>query len=98
MTTSQENLQCGHDEFVVENYNLRSPIDPSLYLPSMRPRRIRRGEPACAGWASTGMPTFNAATTNSSWRTPRVTVRTAPMRACLQCGHDEFVVENVAVL
>src|SRR5438477_71267 len=38
-------LQCGHGEFAVENAS-RYPEDNTIQEASMRPRRIRRGEPA----------------------------------------------------
>src|SRR5690348_10503685 len=61
-------LQCGHDEFVVENEGVDlqgQPLGPA----SMRPRRIRRGEPFTRGFLTHRSSSFNAATTNSSWRT-----------------------------
>src|SRR5437762_87006 len=64
------------------------------HLASMRPWRLRHGEPA----ASRRRPTpkeqgFNAAMATSPWRTEQ---QRAAAVACqrLQCGHGDFAMEN----
>ena len=86
-------LQCGHDEFVVENANGVTLIF-SNEKASMRPRRVRRGEHNIIILALSLNSGFNAATTSSSWRT-KTLWKQKLLIAMLQCGHDEFVVENL---
>src|SRR6266511_2826246 len=66
-----EVLQCGHGEFAVENRTLAG-VHGWSNGASMRPRRIRRGEPEHgAGAARAAASSFNAATANSPWRTSK---------------------------
>ncbi len=86
-------LQCGHGEFAVENLPARTNTVRGTPA-SMRPRRIRRGEPVRRGSAGRGWTGFNAATANSPWRTQPLASRRRVGRWRLQCGHGEFAVEN----
>src|SRR2546423_106241 len=64
---ARQALQCGHGEFAVEN-NIVKWRTEYQGLPSMRPRRIRRGEPRGIAARRPRSCTFNAATANSPGR------------------------------
>src|SRR5205823_5101297 len=68
LRTRMNVLQCGHGGSAVEN------PDPAGHgvpdgLPSMRPRRIRRGEPSARPARPPPTTSFNAATADPPWRT-----------------------------
>ena len=91
--SADRRLQCGHDEFAVENGRARGAIAHRRDA-SMRPRRIRRGERAAAE--------LGRGHERASMRPRRIrrgercdhACRAQPTVAALQCGHDEFAVEN----
>src|SRR6266511_3781654 len=87
-------LQCGHGEFAVENKG--SPLVRSdSSSASMRPRRIRRGEPSIC--ADTLRPSVSLQCGHGEFAVENTSLldNDASKRSELQCGHGEFAVENV---
>src|SRR6266545_3887063 len=89
-------LQCGHGEFAVENLISSTALCHSSSA-SMRPRRIRRGEPGCPNdpdadccWLQCGHGEFAVENLLLPCIAFAQSIR-------LQCGHGEFAVENEAV-